>query len=129
MIEHGRRWYHNMMLSFAGQVVIIIGCTVLIVLQFITYQIIEEDVVVFNDVCEVTIGPILDKGKETESVYRGATMMCGEDSRYLGALETPYLFEVLTKQRQPVIVCKKTVSEFLNDIDWSCKMDSTEKEI
>lgn len=64
------------------------------------------------------------RGKDNFLDYpKHATMMCGEDPLYLGALEAPFLYQLLTTGEAPAIVCKKTVSEYLGDVSWKCEMD------
>jgi len=120
MTKHQRRWYHHFMLSIYAQMAIFVGAMIIFMVQGVVYAQIEDDLVVFSDECEVTIGPVNEDDKVTR---RGAIMQCGEDQRHLGAMEAPYLYEVLTNQREPVIVCVKTVSEFHKKARWYCEMD------
>lgn len=117
MIERKMRWYHYLMLPFWAQLGITVSAGLLILFQALIYDSLEKDIVVFNDVCEVTVGPKNDDG----STYEGARMMCGVTSMQLGHLETPYLFYMLTEGKAPAIVCVKTESEYLKETNWSCE--------
>lgn len=125
MIEHPFRWYHYMMPPFILQFAVTASCALLIIAQLAVYDGMEQDIVVFEGECKVTVGPTNDDGEVTR---RGAVMQCGDDTRLLGVLESPYLYEVLTQGREPVIFCVKTESEYLKEIDWQCEMDPELKE-
>lgn len=120
MIERKARWYHYFMLSFSVQMGITLLALLITGVQLFVYMIKEEDVVVFNDACEVTVGPTDEEGNVTR---QGATMMCGDDKVNLNALEAPFLYQLLTTGQAPVIVCEKKVGEYLGDVSWDCKMD------
>ena len=105
------------------QIGVVLASFFVLLIQLAVYDIIDEDIIVFNDQCEVEIGPEAD-GK----VRQGAIMMCGDEQRGLGTLEIPYFYKVLTTDRNPVIVCVKTVSKHLKSINWTCEMDPTEDE-
>tara|TARA_R110000851_G_scaffold6382_2_gene26011 strand:+ start:198 stop:584 length:387 start_codon:yes stop_codon:yes gene_type:complete len=122
MIEPKFRWYHYTMISFKMQLA---ACAVAVgglFMQIIIYDMLEEDVVVFHDECTVEIGASFQKAGETV-IHRGTTTMCDGELRDIGNLEAQYLYEVLTTDRTPVIVCTKTVSEYLNEVVWRCAMD------
>lgn len=126
MIEKPFRWYHYTMPPFAAQLAVVLVCMLVTGAQMITYEIIEEDIVEWSGECDVTLGAFEMTEPEEGDPKRylnHATMMCGEEERHLGALEMTYLYEVLTNDHTPVIVCEKTVSEYLSDVSWSCKMD------
>jgi hypothetical protein len=125
MIEPKFRWYHYTMISFKMQVTAVIVAFAVIVLQLVTYEVLEEDIVVFHDECTVEIGASFQEDGETVT-HQGATTTCDGEPRDIGDLEAQYLYEVLTTDRTPVIVCKKTVSEYLNEVAWYCAMDPEE---
>lgn len=120
MIERQSRWYHYLMLDFTTQMALLILALIVTMAQILTYEFSEENIVVFNEACEVTVGPTDEEGNVTR---QGATMMCGEDFRHLGVLEAPFLYQLLTTGEAPAIVCEKRVSEYLGDVSWTCKMD------
>jgi hypothetical protein len=119
MIERKMRWYHYIMLPLWAQAVIVAGAVMLAGLQIVVYLVIQENIVKFDGECEVTVGPTNEDG----SVYKGARMMCGDESVRLGHLEAPYLFYMLTEGEAPAIVCVKTETEYLKEISWSCEFE------
>jgi len=123
MINKPFRWYHYAMPSFHMQVGIMVFCFFALLMQAGIYDVLEQDIVVFDGQCDVTVGPVLDG-----EVRQGAVATCGGETRNLGVLEAPYLYEVLTGERVPVIVCQKTQSEYLKEIHWSCEMDPEESQ-
>lgn len=125
MITNDVRWYHYLMIPFIAQIAIIIVSVVVFLLQLAIYDIFQEDVIVFSGQCDATIAPRDSDGNVT---YEGVMITCGEEDRNLGALETSYLYKVLTTGEEPVIVCDKTVSEFLKEVRWHCELDPEEKE-
>lgn len=116
MTNNKFRWYHYLMVPLGAQIGIVIACGVVLIIQLFVYESMEEDIVVFTGECTVN-------GIAVGDTY--TTMTCGEDTRSLSrnALEAPYLIEVLTNNRTPVIVCTKTMSEYLGNIHWDCQMD------
>jgi len=124
MIEHQPRWYHHLMISLPVQMLIVLVAVLILGIQVLVYEYMEEDMVIFDGSCDVTVGPRDEQGEVTR---KGATMQCGDDVIDLGTLETPYLYELLTNKREPVIVCVKTVSEYLKNVNWQCEMDPEER--
>lgn len=125
MINPKMKWYHWTMVPFAVQAAVTIAALIMIGVQMMIYDGIEEDIVVFEGTCDVTVGSVDEDGETRQ----GATMMCGEELRYLGALEAPYLYNMLTANASPAIVCVKTESEFLKEIAWTCDFESKEEEV
>lgn len=122
MIEEQKRWYHYLMLPYAGLIGIFAVGLILTGLQVMAYDILEEDIVTFSGQCEVVIGPKLADGV----VFKGAKMTCGDEYVSMSRFEAPFLYTVLTHNREPVIICTKTVSEYLKSVNWSCDMDPEE---
>ena len=123
MIERQARWYHYLMLPFTVQVSAVIASGVLLTVQLCVYAIMSDPVVEFSGACEVTVGGLDSEGAEIE----GATMQCGGEPVDLGVLETPFLYALLTKEEQPVILCEKTVTEYIRETSWKCKMGNEEQ--
>lgn len=119
MAKRTFKWYHYLMWSYQIQTAIVVAFALLALVQLAFYDSLEEDIVVFNEACEVTVGPVDEEGE----VRQGATMMCGEDKVNLGALESKYLYRTLTEESKPVIICTKTQSEYLKEINWSCDFE------
>jgi len=127
MTENKFRWYHRLMVPFALQAALVI-CSILVIgAQVVIYEGLEDDIVVFNGECSAELGNFVITGEENTRQLNRATMMCGDDKRGLGALEMPYLYERLHNNHTPVIVCEKTVSEYLHNVHWSCEMDPEEE--
>ena len=127
MINPQVKWYHYLSIRFLGQIAICFGSLLLAALQFTIYDIVEEDVVVFNDVCEVAVNHTYTTDAGKEKTYEGALAICGGDIVHLKALEAPYLYKVLTTDAEPVIMCEHTVSEFLKYEKWRCEIDPAEE--
>jgi hypothetical protein len=121
MIEPKFRWYHYTMISLKMQMIACVIALVCFLVQVIMYDVLEEDVVVFHDECTVEIGATIVADGVT-SIHQGASAMCDGIPTALGELQTKYLYTVLTTDQSPVIVCKKTVSEYLHEVAWHCVM-------
>jgi hypothetical protein len=89
-----------------------------VLIQLAIYEGIDKDVVVYNSTCQVNIG-----GTDDDFVTK---MSCGDDTVTMAGLSAPYLHAVLTEERTPVIMCTKTISKYLKNTRWSCKMDPEE---
>lgn len=122
MIEKQPRWYHHLMLPWQGQMAVIVVTMLVAMVQYAIYDMLEEDIVKFEGQCEVIIGPEV----ADNVVYKGTKMKCGDESVSMRQFESSYLYEVLTHNREPVIMCTKTVSEYLNETNWDCVMDPEE---
>jgi hypothetical protein len=53
-------------------------------------------------------------------------LTCGEEIVDMETLTASYLHAVLTEERQPVIMCTKTISEYLKTTKWACEIDPEE---
>ena len=121
MINNPFRWYHYAMPTFHMQLGIMIFCFLTVMIQMFIYDVLEQDIVVFDGQCDVTVGPEIDG-----ELRQGAVATCDDELQDLGVLEAPYMYEVLTNNRNPVIVCQKTRSKYFKEVNWSCEMDPEE---
>lgn len=130
MINDKEKWYHYLMVPYTFQLAVVVACVIIILLQYAAYSKLDKPETVFNDECVVDIMTVQDKqtGDETGSEYKGLKLQCGNDTLYHSALDGPYLYELLTSERQPAIVCEHKVSKYLKDESWSCKLKKTDKE-
>jgi hypothetical protein len=115
MNDKSHRWYHYLMLKFSTQLVIVITAAIIGGIQMIVYETIDQDVVVFDQQCQVNLMPL----SLTE-------MICGDEEVDLGDLQATYLHSMLTTGDTPAIMCVKTVSNYLETTKWNCKMETTE---
>jgi hypothetical protein len=103
-------------MKFSTQVIIVFAAAIIGGIQMIVYETIDQDVVVFDQQCQVKLsGPL----SLTE-------MTCGDEQVGVGNLQAKYLHSILTTGDAPAIMCVKTVSKYLKDINWNCKMETTE---
>ncbi len=126
--QHQPRWYHNLMLPFGIQILIVMAAGIITLAQFGVYRGIQENIVVFAGVCEGVLGPVTGQTEDGDDIIRqGAQARCGETIVNLGALENKYLYLLLTAETEPVIVCTKTQSEYLREINWRCEINPEEE--
>jgi hypothetical protein len=121
---HHPRWYHNFMPSFGFQISVLFACCIITFVQLMVYEGIEEDVVVFDGEC--TYESVLnDDGEPTSALL----VDCGEYSLQLPAHQERLVhFRELTTGERTVIVCTKTVSEYLQQERHSCIIDPQPEE-
>jgi len=122
MTDDGKKFYHYFMLSIPMQVGCIMVALVLFGIQILIYSAAESHPVVFSGECEVLMGVDIDDEEKM-----GIIAQCGRDRRDLGTLAEPYLYKLLTEGQAPAILCDKTVSTLLNNVNWSCKLDIEEE--
>lgn len=122
MIERQPSWYHYLMLPFSVQLLIVLASVILVGAQLIVYAIMSDPVTVFDGQCDVAVGGMDAEGNPV----KGATMQCGGEPVDLGVLEAPYLYEVLTAKAAPAILCKKTETEYIGEVKWTCNMGTEE---
>ena len=117
------RWYHNLMPSFGVQLMVLFCCSMISLAQLGIYENLEEDVPVFEGEC--TLQNVSDNdGNLTESLIA----QCDEHTYFLNSdQERSVYFHELTTGERPVIVCLKTVSEYLQDVDWCCDINPEEE--
>lgn len=129
MIDTSHKWYHYLMIPANTQFGIMAACAVMSMVQFLVYDVIQDNLIVFDEECVVTVGPILTNDSGEETVYKGASMLCGdkEVSLHQMELEAAYLYEVLTNNKNPVIICQNSVTEYLRKSTWSCEMNPKEE--
>lgn len=120
MINTSRpRWYHSIMPSFGKQVAVLFACFFIIFFQGITYEILEDDIIVFSGEC--VLEPVLD---DDGIVTSSLTAQCGEYTYNLDSNQERLVhFRELTTGVQPVIFCERTVSEYLKQVNWTCIFD------
>jgi hypothetical protein len=118
MNDKSFRWYHYLMTSFSFQFIVVMVAICLAGLQVLIYSDIDKDVETFNDVCQVEIGSTADNFM-TE-------LTCDDENVPMETFSTEYLHIVLTEDRHPVIMCTKTISEYLKSTKWACEIDPEE---
>jgi hypothetical protein len=110
--------------SFGIQMAVVFACGVITFAQFMIYEGIEEDVVVFSGEC--TYETVLNAdGEPTSSLLAN----CGEYSFHLASHQERLVhYRELTTGERPVIVCTKTVSEYLQQERHVCTVDPQPEE-
>lgn len=119
------RWYHNFMPSFGHQLAVLFACAMITFIQLMIYEGIEEDVVVFSGECAYET-VLNDEGEATSSLIAD----CGDLHLHLSSTQERLVhFRELTTGERPVIFCRKTVSEYLQQEHHVCFVDPTPEEM
>jgi hypothetical protein len=106
------------MSPFIVQVSVVLVVLVGSLVQIMAYEIIDNDITMYDDICQVEIGSTADDFM-TE-------LTCGDENVSMETFSTEYLHIVLTEDRHPVIMCTKTISEYLKSTKWACEIDPEE---
>jgi hypothetical protein len=118
MNDKSFRWYHYLMSSLLVQISVVLVVLVGSLVQIMVYDTIDNDIIMYDDVCQVEIGSTVDDFM-TE-------LTCGDENVPMETFSTEYLHIVLTEDRHPVIMCTKTISEYLKSTKWACEIDPEE---
>jgi len=119
------RWYHYLMPSFLLQLLVILTCLIIFLIQGIVYSIIEKDVTVFHGNCSLE-----NVSDEHGDLTANLVAQCGEHTYSLNASQERLVyFHQLTIGEQPIIVCKKSVGQYLQGVKWSCLIGPENKEV
>lgn len=117
------RWYHNFMPHFGIQLMTVGVCGMITLLQMGVYEYIEEDIIVFEGECIIE-NVSTDEGEATPNLVA----QCDEHTYTMNSdQERLVYFHELTTGTRPVIVCVKTVSEYLKDVTWVCDINPDEE--
>lgn len=116
------KWYHHCMLQFPTQMMIVLIAIIVTVVQFGIYEAVQDDIVLFEDSCDVTMSMTNDLGE----THRDVVATCGDERIPLRQFEAPYLYAKLVDGLEPDFQCKKTVSEYLRHLHWECSLDGSE---
>lgn len=84
----------------------------------IGYEINDNHIEVYKDVCQVELG-----GHDDDFLTK---LTCDGEIVSMKKTSVEYLHTLLTTDRHPVIICTKTISEYLNNTRWACEIDPEE---
>jgi hypothetical protein len=89
--------------------------------QACVYYVIEQEIVMFDGECTVTVAADMDAQSPP------TTMQCGEFEHELGKLESAYLHHTLINGEPPAAMCVKYQSEYLKEVTWKCKLETRDE--
>lgn len=118
-----KRWYHYGMISFPAQLLIMVGCLLTFFASLMFYDVMEEDIVHFEGECEIE-QYVNDEGETTLDMIA----QCDEHRVGLTSEQERLVYhQELTTGERPAIMCKYTISEYLKDERWNCKVQTSEE--
>lgn len=118
-----KRWYHYFMLPFVGQLGLLVVAGILFFFQAMIYDGIEEDIVQFEGECEIT--RVMTDDEEPEFSHMAG--MCGDERVAMTSRQQTNYLLALTEGNESVMLCEKTESEYLKEVNWKCEVNTYDK--